>query len=50
MKRGERRGGWSEEEGEGRGVMKGEEGSQKWREEKRRKREGVEERGAKRRK
>lgn len=40
MKRKERRGGWIEEEGAGRGVMKEEVGGKKWREEERRKREG----------
>lgn len=34
----ERRGGWSKEEGTGRGVMNGEKGGEKWREEERRKR------------
>lgn len=41
MKREERKGGWREEkEDAGRGVIKGEEGGEKWREEERRKREG----------
>lgn len=49
MKREERKGGWREEkEDAGRGVIKGEEGGEKWREEERRKREGgVEQRRAK---